>query len=116
MQASSRDDGKLATAIDSAPAAEPRGQLRALYVALLMRQERFDEFKQLLATYPKPAGGEARESAEAAAIRQRLNHRIGEWIETAFELAPHQVLAWRAALVEQQMNVTLAAGAGQGSC
>jgi hypothetical protein len=78
-------------------------------MALLMRQERFDEFKQLLALYPKPGHGELGESPEASAIRSRLNERIAQWIGSAFTgLAAHQVLIWRAVLVEEQWGLSLA--------
>jgi hypothetical protein len=113
MQAGQRENAKPQSA---APQAAAQAQLQALYLALLMRQERFDEFKQLLALYPKPSEGQGGESSEASAIRFKLNDRISQWIGSAFPgLAAHQVLIWRAVLVEEQWGVSLASTLDRGS-
>ncbi|HEY6561440.1 MAG TPA: hypothetical protein VI072_29405 [Polyangiaceae bacterium] len=105
MPAGQRENAKPVLVTPPSAAQE---QLQALYLALLMRQERFDEFKQLLALYPKPSAGRADESAEASAIRLKLNDRISQWIGSTFTgLAAHQVLIWRAVLVEEQWGVPL---------
>ena len=105
MQAGPRENVKPKLA---PPQAQAQEQLQALYLALLMRQERFDEFKQLLALYPKPSEEQGGESPEASAIRLKLNDRISQWIGSAFTgLAAHQVLVWRAVLVEEQWGVSL---------
>ncbi|HMJ10157.1 MAG TPA: hypothetical protein VK524_02065 [Polyangiaceae bacterium] len=102
----SQGESAIATGAGSQSAAHE--QLQALYVALLMRQERFDEFKQLLALYPKPGASDDAESDQAAAIRRKLNERISAWIGSAFTgLAAHQVLVWRAVLIEEQWGLSL---------
>jgi len=82
-------------------------QLRRLYRSLLEDQNRFDEFKQLLALYPVPqAGGD--ESAEAEEIRSKLNARIQEWLAGGFTgLSATQVVLWRSIVVEERINVAL---------
>lgn len=113
MQARPRENPKPKLA---PPASAAQEQLQALYLALLMRQERFDEFKQLLALYPKPSEEQDGESPEASAIRVKLNDRISEWIGSAFTgLAAHQVLIWRAVLVEEQWGVSLSSMLERGS-
>jgi hypothetical protein len=113
MQAGQRENAEPKLAIPQAAAQE---QLQALYLALLMRQERFDEFKQLLALYPKPGPGQVEESSEASMIRLRLNHCISQWIGSTFPgLAAHQVLIWRAVLVEEQWGVSLSSTLDWGS-
>jgi hypothetical protein len=86
---------------------DPHTQLRALYKSLLEREERFQEFKQLLALYP-PGAAEAGEQAEAAVVRQQLNERIREWVGGRFEgLSAMQLLLWRSIVVEERFNVAL---------
>jgi hypothetical protein len=86
---------------------DPHAQLRALYHALLDRQERFDEFKRLLALYDVDHGQDI-ETEHAAMIRAALNARVREWIGTDFDgLSPAQMLLWRAIVVEQRFNVAL---------
>ncbi len=88
---------------------DPHAQLRALYMALLQDQHRFDEFKELLALYeppdaPEPAG----EGPGAAEIRTKLNARISTWIGQPFSgLSPAQLLQWRTLAVEDRINVSL---------
>jgi len=76
-------DGNAALALveDELEPSDRHEQLRQLYLALLTRQERFDEFKQLLAAYPAAASIEDAEPEEAQAARVKLNERIKE---TAF--------------------------------
>jgi hypothetical protein len=87
---------------------DPHAQLRALYQALLSSQECFDEFKRLLALYDFDPHQVDDEPAEAAALRQRLNVRIREWLGGDFEgLSATQTLQWRAIIVEERFNVSL---------
>ncbi len=87
---------------------DPHHQLRKLYMSLLQKQERFDEFKQLLSLYPADLEQAEDEPAEAASVRSKLNRRIGEWIGGPFEgLSSTQVLLWRAIVVEERFNVAL---------
>ena len=86
---------------------DPHAQLRRLYLSLLQDQNRFDEFKHLLAKYPAIAEGET-ESPEALDIRKMLNVRIGEWIGGDFEgFSAAQIMLWRSIVVEQRINVAL---------
>jgi hypothetical protein len=87
---------------------DPHAQLRALYFALLTRQENFDEFKQLLALYDLPDGERDEEPRLAGAVRARLNERIEAWIGGPFRgLSAVQVLQWRSIVVEDRLNVSL---------
>jgi hypothetical protein len=86
---------------------DPHAQLRRLYISLLEDQNRFDEFKQLLALYAVPEE-EATESDESSELRQRLNGRIREWIGPDFEgLSAAQVVLWRNIVVEERINVAV---------
>lgn len=86
---------------------DPHAHLRALYQSLLTRQDRFDEFKQLLALYPVESDGDD-ETAEAADVRGRLNQRISEWVGAPFAgLSATQVGLWRSIVVEERINVAL---------
>ena len=86
---------------------DSHAQLRALYRSLVDNEDRFHEFKQLLALYPQSASGNA-EPDEAAAIREQLNGRIREWVGGRFEgLSAMQVLLWRSIVVEERFNVAL---------
>jgi hypothetical protein len=87
---------------------DPHAQLRSLYMSLLSHQERFDEFKRLLALYDvKPEQLDA-EPLEAADVRERLNERIRTWIGGRFDgLSAAQALQWRAIVVEERFNVSL---------
>ena len=120
MEANNNIDGNAALQIQPprAPAldsqvgqiaeTDPHEQLRHLYMALLTKQDRFDEFKQLLALYPTEASVSEDEPANAASLRSKLNQRISEWIGGPFEgLGVTQLLLWRAIVVEQRFNVAL---------
>lgn len=85
--------------------ADAHAQLRTLYKSLLNDQEKFHEFKEILAQYPTLEGDE--EPADAAGVRQLLNGRISEWLDTPFGLSAAQVMLWRAIVVEQRFNVAL---------
>lgn len=88
------------------PHLDPHSQLRALYMSLLQDQSRFDEFKNMLALYDLRDG--ETEPAEAAAVRERLNLRIRDWVSGPFDgLTASQVLQWRAIVVEERLNVAL---------
>lgn len=71
-------------------------------MTLLRSQERFDEFKHLLALYhPEGVDALGDESPTAAEVRRRLNDRIEAWLGMEIEpLGPAQVLQWRAIVVE----------------
>lgn len=85
---------------------DPHAQLRRLYLSLLEEQDRFDEFKQMLALYP--VGTEGVESSEAQAVRDRLNARIAQWLEGGFDgLSATQVALWRSIVVEERINVAV---------
>src|SRR5690349_5073422 len=87
---------------------DPHTQLRALYLSLLTHQERFDEFKQLLALYEVAPEPDDVEPEDAAKIRTRLNERIRAWVGGRFDgLSGAQVLQWRAIVVEERLNVSL---------
>ncbi len=87
---------------------DPHVQLRVLYTQLLTSQERFDEFKQLLAAYPQIPTDADLEPAEAAAVRSALNSRIREWTQTPFSgLSAAQVQMWRAIIVDERFNIAL---------
>ena len=101
------------SAVASRPANDPHLQLRRLYASLLEEQNRFDEFKQLLALYP--VGEDADESEEASSVRARLNSRISEWLLGHFDgLSAAQVALWRGIVVEERINVTLSPWKGSG--
>ena len=92
---------------ESTSARDPHLQLRRLYTSLLEEQNRFDEFKQLLALYPLPSD-DSEESPEAAEVRAKLNERIEDWVGGGFEgLSAAQVLLWRSIVVEEHINVAL---------
>jgi hypothetical protein len=85
---------------------DPHLQLRRLYTSLLEEQNRFDEFKQLLALYPVNDTDE--ETDEAQGIRAKLNARINEWLCGHFDgLSAAQVTLWRSIVVEERINVAL---------
>ncbi len=87
---------------------DPHTQLRALYLSLLTHQERFDEFKQLLALYHVTPGDLDEEPSDASAVRSQLNERIRAWVGGRFDgLSAAQVLQWRAIVVEERLNVSL---------
>jgi hypothetical protein len=86
---------------------DPHVQLRSLYQALLANQERFDEFKRLLALYDFDPREAEEEPTESAAVRQRLNDRISMWIGASFGLSATQTFQWRNIIVEERFNVSL---------
>lgn len=87
---------------------DPHSQLRALYQALLSSQEYFDEFKRMLQLYTLDPRTLDDEPTEAAAIRQKLNDRIRNWVGHQFiGLSATQMLQWRAIVVEERFNVSL---------
>jgi hypothetical protein len=89
------------------PLSDSHEQLRRLYRSLLEEQNRFDEFKQILALYPTPSE-DGVESPEAQQIRARLNARISEWLHGDFDgLSATQVTLWRSIVVEERINVAL---------
>jgi hypothetical protein len=78
-----------------------------LYASLLNDQNRFDEFKQILTLYPVDVESDV-ETAEAKAIRDKLNDRITEWLEGNFDgLSAAQVMLWRSIVVEERINVAI---------
>ena len=94
--------------METAQHLDPHAQLRSLYMSLLTKQERFDEFKQLLALYPTAAADTEGEPAIAAEVRTKLNERIREWTGMPFlGLSSSQIQIWRAIVVEERINVAL---------
>jgi hypothetical protein len=86
---------------------DSHSNLRALYRSLLDHEDRFHEFKQLLALYPTESA-DTGEGEEAAAVRAQLNSRLRDWVGERFEgLSAMQVLLWRSIVVEERFNVAL---------
>jgi hypothetical protein len=95
-------------AVATSSHSDPHIQLRRLYVSLLEDQNRFDEFKQLLATYPCDATEDGEESPEAIRVRAQLNARIGDWLCGHFDaLSAAQVILWRSIVVDERINVAI---------
>ena len=93
---------------EAIPSQDPHAQLRALYVTLLTHQDRFDEFKHLLSLYQIDPERLDHESAEATAVRARLNERLRDWLGVPFEqLSAIQLVQWRQIIVEERMNLAL---------
>lgn len=94
-------------ALASPHVADQHAQIRRLYLSLLQDQNRFDEFKQLLALYPAGATDEE-ETAEAEEVRFKLNMRINEWLSGEFDgLTAAHLRLWRSIVVEERINVVL---------
>jgi hypothetical protein len=92
----------------SANLVDPHVQLRRLYISLLEDQNRFDEFKQLLAMYPTDSEDEDEEGEDARRVRAQLNARITDWVCGDFEgLSAAQVVLWRSIVVEERINVAI---------
>ena len=87
-------------------ASDHHAQLRALYRCLVDHEDRFHEFKQLLALYPPEPGGN--EPLEAATVRTELNERIRAWVGDFDGLSAMQAVLWRSIVVEERFNVALA--------
>ena len=99
---------KSMNAIALQHASDPHEQLRRLYRSLLEDQNRFDEFKQLLALYPTVEEDSDVESDDAKATRAKLNARISEWLKGEFDgLSAAQVVLWKSIVVEERINVAL---------
>ena len=87
---------------------DPHQQVRALYGALLEREERFHEFKRSLALYNVRPEEVEEEPADAAALRENLNERIRSWLAIPFDgISAVQMLQWRAIVVEERFNVSV---------
>lgn len=87
---------------------DPHEQLRRLYRSLLEQQDRFDEFKQMLALYPDKNDDDDIETDEARTLRAKLNTRIREWLNGNFDgLSAAQVMLWKSIVVEERINVAL---------
>ena len=87
---------------------DPHTQVRALYRALLEHEDRFHEFKRTLALYSVRAEEIEDEPADAAELRERLNHRIRGWLQVPFDgISAVQMLQWRAIVVEERFNVSV---------
>ena len=79
-----------------------------LYIALLVKKERFNEFQQLLLLYPAEASPTEEEPEEAAATRALINRRINEWIGK--EVPAHsamEILQWRQVLVDGRFAIAI---------
>jgi hypothetical protein len=57
----------------------PKMQLRALYRMFLLRPDRFDEFRRMIATY-EALDRSAHAKSSAAFFLARLNRRMREWL------------------------------------
>jgi len=89
------------------PTSDPHAQLRSLYVALLQRQDRFEEFKRLLALYDySPEDGDS-EPEDARLVRERLNESIRAWTGQFEGLSVTQAQHWRAIVVDDRFNVAI---------
>ena len=89
------------------PTSDPHAQLRSLYVALLQRQDRFEEFKRLLALYDYSPEDGAAEPPDARAVRERLNEVIQDWTGNFDGLSVAQAQHWRAIVVDDRFNVAI---------
>jgi hypothetical protein len=95
-------------AVATSSSSDPHVQLRRLYVSLLEDQNRFDEFKQLLAMYPVASDEDGEESEEAVRVRAQLNARINDWLCGSFDaLSAAQVVLWRSIVVDERINVAI---------
>jgi hypothetical protein len=87
---------------------DSHAQIRALYAALIDKEERFHEFKRALALYDLSDTSTDQESPEAAALRARLNEKIQTWVRVPFSgISAQQMLHWRAIVVDERFNVSL---------
>jgi len=93
--------------MNASPTVDPHAQLRSLYSALIERQDRFEEFKRLLALYDYSPDGGSVEPAEARTIRESLNDRIRAWTGSCDGLSVAQALHWRAIVVDDRFNVSI---------
>ena len=94
--------------MDNVSPLDPHEQIHSLYMSLLTEQERFDEFRQLLAMYPRLGEITDGEPKDAAKVRRRLNSRIRKWTGKPFDgLSSMQMQLWRSILVDQRINVGL---------
>ena len=83
-------------------------QLRATYAEMLSSQERFEEIKHLLAQYPEIPPEADSEPSAAAAAREALNARIGEWVTPFDGLSATQTRQLRQVLVDNRQNLAVA--------
>ena len=92
----------------AASSSDVHAQLRALYQLLLEDQERFEEFRELLASYPATLAPDQPEPPAATEVRERLNRRIREWTQGSHPglTAQHMVL-WRGIVVDERVNIAL---------
>ena len=98
---------EMSAPVLSRVARDPHEQLRRLYRSLLEEQDRFDEFKQLLAQYPTSSDDDI-ETEDAKVIRAKLNARINEWLHGDFDgLSAAHVALWKGIVVEERINVAL---------
>ena len=92
----------------NAPLIDPHAHLESLYMSLLTRQERFDEFRHLLAMYPNIPDDADTEPEEAVQVRQMLSERIREWTGSPLaRLSSTEMRLWRAMLVENRINIAV---------
>ena len=87
---------------------DPHAHLQSLYMSLLTRQERFDEFKHLLSLYPDIPEAADTEPEEAREVREALNERIAEWTGRPLaRLSATEMRIWRGVLVDQRVNIAI---------
>jgi hypothetical protein len=87
---------------------DSHSQLRSLYMTLLEHQNRFDEFKSLLAQYEPCSPADVKNEDEPSRqVRERLNARIRDWVDGFQGFSAQQVVQWRGIVVEERINVSL---------
>jgi hypothetical protein len=94
--------------MNSTSKVDPHTQVRALYTALIEKEERYHEFKRALALYDVRVEQVEEEPAEAAALREGLNEKVRSWLTVPFDgISAMQMLHWRAILVEERFNISV---------
>jgi hypothetical protein len=94
--------------MDLQTSTDRHAQVRALYGALIENEDHFHEFKKALALYDVSAEQVEEEPPAAAALRERLNATIREWLRVPFDgISAVQMLQWRAIVVEERFNVSV---------
>jgi hypothetical protein len=87
---------------------DPHFQLRELYKTLIEHQDLFDEFRQLIASYPR-IDDENEEPSEARVLREVVTRRVRTWTGLPVShFSPMQMLLWRNLIVDERINVAIA--------
>lgn len=94
--------------MNASPTLDPHAQLRTLYATLIERQDRFEEFKRLLALYDyTPSAEQEEEPLDVKAVRDTLNERIRSWTGPFDGLSVAQTIHWRDIVVDDRFNVAI---------